>query len=49
MYIQTDYTIKTGWLTTAAGNKYYFDADGKLAVSTTIDGYEVDADGTWKE
>ena len=65
-----DYTIKTGWLTTAEGNKYYFDADGcrvsgkwvqidgkwyyfdtdgKLAVSTIIDGYEVDADGAWKE
>lgn len=28
---------------------YYFKADGTLAVNTTIDGYEVGADGAWQE
>lgn len=27
------------------GKQYYFYADGKLAVSTTIDGYKVGEDG----
>ena len=31
------------------GMWYYFDADGKLAVNTTIDGYKVGADGARKE
>lgn len=31
------------------GKWYYFYGDGKLAVSTNIDGYEVSADGVRKE
>ncbi len=31
------------------GKWYYFHSDGKLAVNTTIDGYEVDADGARKK
>jgi len=30
------------------GKWYYFNSDGKLAVSATIDGYEVGADGARK-
>ncbi len=34
----------TGWQT-IGGKKYYFKSNGKLAVNTTVDGYEIDADG----
>ena len=31
------------------GKWYYFNADGILSKSTTVDGYEVDENGTRKE
>ncbi len=38
----------TGWLTIENGKWYYFYADGSLAKSTKVDGYEVGPDGVRK-
>ena len=35
---------RDGWFS-ISGKTYYFDADGKLAVNTVVDGYQVDANG----
>ncbi len=42
-----DGRIITGWQI-INGVKYYFYSDGILAVSTTVDGYEIGADGVSK-
>lgn len=48
-YLDKDgFRVSGKWLQ-IAGLQYYFYSDGKLASNTTIDGYEVGADGARKE
>lgn len=51
-YLNDNGTYATGWNwitseVTGSNACYYFDADGNLAVNTTIDGYQVNEDGAW--
>ena len=43
-YLGDDGIMKTGWVN-IDNNWYYFYLDGKLAVSTTIDGYNLNENG----
>lgn len=38
-------SISTGWFTDTDGKAYYFYESGEMAVSTNIDGYEIDDNG----
>ena len=39
--------MMTGWIQPQPGVWYYMNSDGSMASSTTIDGYQVGADGKW--
>ena len=45
-YLDASGALKTGWFE-VGGKWYYAYASGALAVSTTIDGYTVNANGEW--
>ena len=40
------YCLVNGWYT-IDGKTYYFYKDASMAVNTTINGYQVGADGAW--
>ncbi len=44
-YANKDGVMQTGWIMDLPGKYYYLYEDGTLAVSTTVDGYQVDAGG----
>lgn len=50
-YTQDDGSYAKGWQWIDAGNgtgkSYYFDATGKMAVNTVVEGYTVNASGAW--
>ena len=52
-YCQEDGSFAKGWQWIDTGNgvckSYYFDASGKMASDTVIDGYTVDASGAWTQ
>ncbi|MEZ7640269.1 N-acetylmuramoyl-L-alanine amidase family protein [Streptococcus sp. 27098_8_109] len=45
-YFSKEYGMKTGWFQ-VDGKWYYAYSSGALAVSTTINGYTVNANGEW--
>lgn len=48
-YLNTAGIMQSGGWKQIGGKWYYLYADGSMAVSTKIDGYEVGPDGVWKE
>jgi len=48
-YLENNGKMKTNWLKDTNGKWYYLHASGKMAKNTTIDGYKLDANGTWME
>ena len=48
-YLDTAGLMQSGGWKQIGGKWYYLYADGSMAVSTKIDGYEVGPDGAWKE
>ena len=48
-YLNTAGIMQSGGWKQIGGKWYYLYADGSMAVSTKIDGYEVGPDGAWKE
>lgn len=48
-YFDVNGVMEAGKWVQIGNKRYYFYADGKMAVNTTIDGYTVEADGSRKE
>lgn len=46
-YFGQDGYMKTGWIQDSNGKWYYLNSDGSMVNNTTIDGYELGADGAW--
>lgn len=46
-YLENNGKMKTNWLKDTDGKWYYLHASGKMAKNITIDGYKLDANGTW--
>ena len=46
-FLNSDGTMKTGWMIDANGKYYNLQPSGKMAKDTVIDGYKVGTDGAW--
>ena len=44
-YLNSDGSMKTGWLKNSDGSWYYLNSDGSMAANTTINGYKLDKTG----
>jgi glucan-binding YG repeat protein len=48
-YTGEDGVMLTGWQKVDGVWRYFNQQDGVMAVSTVIDGYQLDEDGVWKQ
>ena len=46
-YLSESGAMKTGWFKDTDGRWYYLQESGAMACNTTIDGYELGANGAW--
>lgn len=46
-FLDSQGKMVTGWIKDTSGKYYYFNSNGSMAYSTTINGYKLGADGAW--
>ena len=46
-YLNTDGSMKIGWMQANPSQWYYFQTDGSMAVDTVVDGYQINSSGLW--
>ena len=46
-YLNSNGSMKTGWLLDTDGNWYYLQSNGAMAKNTTVDGYKLGSNGAW--